>query len=61
MLETMIVTGAMPRMGFNYRYLADALRGETGEVTVSGNDDTKPVLVQGQVAERVVMPMQVGR
>jgi DNA polymerase III sliding clamp (beta) subunit (PCNA family) len=61
LLETMIVTGPMPRLAFNYRYLADALRGETGQVTVSGNDDTKPVLVQGQVAERVVMPMQVGR
>lgn len=61
LLETMRVAGTMPRMGFNYRYLADALRGESGQVTVSGNDATMPVLIVGQVAERVIMPMQLGR
>jgi len=62
LLETMIVTtGPMRTMAFNYRYLADALRGEVGQVTVSGNDDTMPVLLTGAVAERVIMPMQAGR
>jgi len=62
LLETMIVTsGPMPTMAFNYRYLSDALRGESGQVTVSGNQDLQAVLVQGQVAERVIMPMRAGR
>ena len=62
LLETMRLTsGPMPTMAFNYRYLADALRGEVGQVTISGNDDTMPVLLTGAVAERVIMPMQVGR
>jgi DNA polymerase III sliding clamp (beta) subunit (PCNA family) len=62
MLETMIVTsGPMPTMGFNYRYLSDALRGEVGQVTMSGNEDMQAVLLQGQVAERVIMPMRAER
>ena len=62
LLETMIVTsGPMPTMAFNYAYLRDALRGEVGQVTLAGNDDTQPVLLTGQIAERVIMPMQVGR
>ena len=62
LLETMrVTTGPMPMMAFNYRYLADALRGESGQVTVSGNNDIGPVLLTGQIAERVIMPMRAER
>jgi len=58
-LETLhIVTGAMPRMSFNWRYLRDALIGES-QVTVSGNTATQPIVIDGLVARRVIMPMEV--
>ena len=60
-LETLhIVTGVAPRLGVNWRYLRDALIGET-QVTVSGNTATQPILIDGLVARRVIMPMEVAR
>lgn len=56
-VESLAVTGKLPALAVNARYLADGLRGYTdAEVTIKANTSTTPVVI-GDVY--LVMPVQV--
>ena len=59
-VESIAVTGKLPPLAANARYLADGLKGFADQdVTIQANESTTPVVIQSDDAVYLVMPVQV--